>query len=192
MCFSMDKQTKKNINKCLIEIKNGNSKYVDILYYLVCNELKYIALKYLRNEEEVKDVMQDFWADVYKNAKNYRYIENGYSYLCKIITRMSINRYKKVRGERNHTTEEAETNYIVTFDEDTIIEKLDYKIAVQKALEELNPIERVVMLLIIYDDKTIEQISEDLRMSKSAVGRIKLSAEEKLKKELVAMNLGKK
>lgn len=188
----MDEQTKKIINKCLMEIKNGNSKYIDILYYLVCNDLKYIALKYLRNKEEVKDVMQDFWADIYINAENYRYIENGYSYLCKIVTRMSINRYKKVQGERNHTIGEVEPNRIDPFEEDIIIEKLDYRIAVQKALDELEPMERAVMYLIVYDDKTIEQVAKDLKMSKSKVGRIKLVAEEKLKKELSAMGLGKK
>jgi len=70
----MDEQTKRIINKCLMEIKHRNKKYIDILYYLVSNKLKYIAIRYLRNEEEVKDVEQDFWADIYKNAKNFKYL----------------------------------------------------------------------------------------------------------------------
>lgn len=49
----MDEQTKRIINKCLMEIKHRNKKYIDILYYLVSNKLKYIAIRYLRNEEEV-------------------------------------------------------------------------------------------------------------------------------------------
>ncbi len=188
----MDEQTKKIINKCLIEIKNRNKKYIDILYYLIYDELKYIALKYLKNEEEVKDVVQDFWSDIYKNADNYNYIDNGYSYLCKIMTCMSINRYNKLQGERNHIADDVEKSLIKSFDENTAIEKLDYKLAVQKALNCLNPIERAVMNLIIYEEKTIVQISKDLKMSKSKIGRIKLLAEEKLKKELSAMGLGKK
>lgn len=188
----MDDQTKKLINKCLMKIKNGNEKYVDILYYLIAHKLKYIALKYLQNEEEAKDIEQNFWADIYKNAKNFKYVENGYSYLCRIMMCMSVNRYKKIQTERHHTVEDIETSLIDLFDEDTFIDKLDNRIAVQKALDNLEPKERAVMYLITYDDKTIEQVAKDLKISKSKIGRIKLSAEEKLKKELTAMGLGKK
>jgi len=188
----MDEQTKRIINKCLMEIKHRNKKYIDILYYLVSNKLKYIAIRYLRNEEEVKDVEQDFWADIYKNADNFKYMDNGYSYLCRIMTCMSINRYNKLQSERNHIVEDVETSFISSFDENILIDNLDNKIAVQNALDCLNPIERAVMLLIIYDDKKIEQVAVDLKLSRSTVGRIKLSAEEKLKKELSAMGLGKK
>ena len=188
----MDEQTKRIINKCLMEIKHRNKKYIDILYYLVSNKLKYIAIRYLRNEEEVKDVEQDFWAYIYKNADNFKYMDNGYSYLCRIMTCMSINRYNKLQSERNHIVEDVETSFISSFDENILIDNLDNKIAVQNALDCLNPIERAVMLLIIYDDKKIEQVAVDLKLSRSTVGRVKLLAEEKLKKELSAMGLGKK
>lgn len=188
----MDEQTKRIINKCLMEIKHRNKKYIDILYYLVSNKLKYIAIRYLRNEEEVKDVEQDFWAYIYKNADNFKYMDNGYSYLCRIMTCMSINRFNKLQSERSHIVEDVETSCISSFDENTLIDNLNNKIAVQNALDCLNPIERAVMLLIIYDDKKIEQVAVDLKLSRSTVGRIKLSAEEKLKKELSTMGLGKK
>jgi len=167
-----------------MEIKNGNDKYVDILYYLIAQRLRYIALRYLRNEEDVRDIVQDFWADIYENAKNFAYEENGYSYLCRIMTCMSINRYNKIHGERQKVVEFTETSHINPFDELAFVENLDYKIAVKKALLNLDPIEQAVMQLIIYEDKTIEQIAKILKVSKSKVGRAKLAAEEKLKKDL--------
>lgn len=188
----MDEQTKKIINKCLMKIKNGNKKYVDVLYYLIAHKLKFIALKYLRNEEEAKDIEQNFWADIYKNAKNFKYADNGYSYLCRIMKCMSVNRYNQIQAERNHTVDDIDTHLIDSFDEDTFIDKLDNRIAVQKAFDKLESIERAVMYLIVYDDKTIGQVAKDLKLSKSKVGRIKLTAEEKLKKELSALGLGKK
>lgn len=188
----MDEQTKKIINKCLMKIKSGNNEYVDILYYLIAHKLKFIALKYLRNEEEAKDVEQNFWADIYKNAKNLKYADNGYSYLCRIMKCMSVNRYNQIQTERYHIVEDIETSFIDSFDENSFIDKLDNRIAVQKALDNLEPIERAVMYLIVYDDKTIGQVAKDLNISKSKVGRIKLVAEEKLKTELSARGLGKK
>lgn len=180
----MEEQTKKLINKCLIEITNGNDKYVDILYYLMAQSLRCIALRYLKNEEDARDVVQDFWADIYENAKNFTYEYNGYSYLCRIMTCMSINRYNKIHGERQKVVEHIETSHINPFDELSFVENFDYKIAVKKALLNLDPIEQAVMQLIIYEDKTIVQIAKMLKMSKSKVGRVKLTAEEKMKKDL--------
>ncbi len=180
----MDKQTKKIINKCLQEIKKRNNKYIDILYYLIAHRLRYIALKYLRNEEDAFDVVQDFWADIYENAKNFTYEDNGFSYLCRIMTCMSINRFNKIHGEKQKAVEFTEISQIILFDELALVENLDYKIVVKKAMLNLDPVEQAVMQLIIYEDKTIMQIAKILNMSKSKVGRIKLAAEEKLKNEL--------
>lgn len=180
----MEEQTKKIINNCLMEIKNGNGKYVDVLYYLIAQSLRYIALKYLRNDEDARDVVQDFWADIYENAKNFTYEDNGYSYLCRIMTCMSINRYNKIHRERQKTVEFTETSQIKSFDGTSFSDNIDYKIAVRKALLELDPIEQAVLQLTIYEDKTIVQIAKILKIPRSTIGRIKLIAEDKLKKNL--------
>lgn len=180
----MEEQTKKLINKCLMEIKNGNDKYVDILYYLIAQSLRYIALKYLRDDDEARDVVQDFWADIYENAKNFVYEDNGYSYLCRIMTCMTINRYNKIHSEWHNTIEFTEASKITTINDTAFAEKLDYKIAVEKAMLKLNPIEQAIIQLTLYEDKTIMQISRLLNIPRSTVGRIKLKAKEKLKKYL--------
>lgn len=180
----MEIQTKKVINKCLIEIKNRNNKYVDILYYLVAHRLKYIAMRYLKNEEDVKDLEQDFWADIYKNADKFSYVDNGYSYLNKIMTNMAINRYNKLHGEMLRTIEYATDNSNIAIDESMSVERMHDKVTVERAIDELEPLESLIIQLFVYEDKTIVQIATDLKLSKSKVGRIKLSAEKKLKKKL--------
>lgn len=56
--------------------------------------------------------------------------------------------------------------------------------AVQNAINRLEPDERIVIQLSAFEDKTITQIAKEIGMSKSAVGRLKLSAQEKLKNYL--------
>jgi len=66
--------------------------------------------------------------------------------------------------------------------EDT--ESADKRMAVQNAINRLDPEERIVIQLSAFEDKTITQIAKEIGMSKSAVGRLKLSAQEKLKNDL--------
>lgn len=55
---------------------------------------------------------------------------------------------------------------------------------VQNAINSLDKDEQIVVQLGVFEDKTIHQIAKELNMSKSAVGRLKLSAQDKLKKML--------
>ena len=58
------------------------------------------------------------------------------------------------------------------------------RMTVQNAINSLDKDEQIVLQLGVFEDKTIHQIAKELNMSKSAVGRLKLSAQDKLKKML--------
>lgn len=188
----MEKGKKLKINKCLKGIQNRDEKSLILLYDLVAHSIRYIALKYLKKEQDAEDLEQDFWADIYNIADNFKYFKNGFSYICQVMTYMALNRYKKIHGELARTVDVIDYNKIQVFDDNIIVEKLDDKIAVQNALTKLDYQEQVIMQLIIFEDKTIMQIAKELGMSKSQVGRIKKDAQEKLKIELSFYKLGKK
>ena len=188
----MDKHTKMKINKCLISIQKGDNESLDLLYKLTAHSIRYIALKYLKNQQEAEDLEQDFWADIYNIADKFTYFKNGFSYLTKIMTHMAINRYYKLNGDYKHTVNYVDFSAIEHFDEDEVIEKMDIVANVHKALEKLDTNEKVIMQMIIYEDKSILQMAKELNMSKSKIGRIKVNAEEKLKTELESMMMGKK
>jgi len=187
----MDKQTKAEINECLVRIKKGDNDSLVRLYNLAAHSIRFIALKYLKNEQDAEDLEQDFWADIYDIADGFSYFKNGFGYLCKVMTRMALNRYKKIHGEKSHTVDAVDYNQVLAFDENAAAQNLDDRIAVQKALDKLSQTERLIMQLIIFEDKTIMQIAKELNISKSQVGRIKKKAEEKLKNELSEYKTGK-
>ncbi len=140
----MEKQKKKAINSCILGIQHRDESSVDDLYDLVAYNLRYIALKYLKDEEESNDLEQDFWANIYSIADGYTYFENGFGYLCKVMTNMAVNRYNKTHGEIKHKTEFVDYRNIQTFDEMTVIDKVNDRLAVEKALDKLDSVERIV------------------------------------------------
>ncbi len=177
----MERQKKNEINECIAGIKKRDNASLIKLYSLVGHTVRAIALKYLKNEPDAEDLEQDFWAKIYDIADEFSYLGNGFSYLCKVITNMAINRYRQIYGEKKHIIEAIDYDDIHSFDESAVTENLDDIIAVRKALEKLTKIEKLVMQLVVFEDKTIVHIAKELGMSKSHVGRIKKEAEEKLK-----------
>ena len=178
----MDKQEKAEINDCLQKIKNGDSGAVHRLYEVVGFRFEYIALKYLKNNEDAEDLIQDFWADIFEIADGFYYFKNGYSYLSKVIKNRALNRYHQIYGEKKHVTEYVDYSQIRSFENPIV--NLEYKLAVEEAFKTMTHQQRVIMQLRIFEDKKIEDIAKELNMSKSDVSRKKLEAEEKLKKAL--------
>lgn len=184
----MDRQKKTAINTCIMGIKRRDEKSVDVLYDLIGHTIRYIALKYVKNEEEANDLEQDFWANIYNIADGYTYFENGFGYLCKVMNNMATNRVSKYGDESKRTISFVDYRDIQVFDEATVIDKVNDRIVVEKALDKLKDLERIVIQLSVFEDKTLFQISKELKLPKSTVGRIRQKACEKLKKELSKRN----
>ena len=60
-------------------------------------------------------------------------------------------------------------------------ERRENAIALEAALKKLEPDERRIIYLIYYLDMTIREIADEMKLSKSAVQRLKEKAEAKLK-----------
>lgn len=144
----------------------------------------------MKNIEDAEDLEQDFWADIYRIADKFFFFENGFGYICKVMNNMAVNRYKKLRG-----TNKIEISYVDYTQIDSInpdcFNDIDEKVIIREAIRKLEEKERIILQLTYFEDMTIMQIARELKMSKSVVGRIKIAAINKLKKEFEMLNVGK-
>lgn len=186
----MDKQDKQEITMALLAIKNREEYAVERLYKLVGHTIRYIAFKYLKNIEDAEDLEQDFWADIYKIADRFFFLKNGFGYICKVMNNMAVNRYKKL-----HRTNRIEVSYVDYTKIDgtgfNCVDEIDELILIREEIGKLEEKERIILQLTYFEDMTIMQIARELKMSKSVVGRIKIAAINKLKKEFETLNVGK-
>ena len=186
----MDTKGKQEITKALLAVKNREEYAVERLYELVGHTIRYIAFKYLKNIEDAEDLEQDFWADIYRIADKFFFFENGFGYICKVMNNMAVSRYKKLRG-----TNKIEISYVDYTQIDSInpdcFNDIDEKVIIREAIRKLEEKERIILQLTYFEDMTIMQIARELKMSKSVVGRIKIAAINKLKKEFEMLNVGK-
>jgi len=181
----MDEQAKSVINHCLSGIKNRDDKFIDLLYEVISPTIRFIAMKYLQNSFDSDDLVQDFWADIYKIADNFVFVQNGYMYLCKTMTRMALNRYCKLHHDRQIEVRFVDYHKELVIGEDeAFIDDLSLRTMVDAAMDELTDTEKLAVQLTFFESKTVRGMGEEMNMSKSSAGLLKLTAVDKLRKSL--------
>ena len=177
----MTEQKRTIINECLVAIRDhGKIEYVERLYSLTIATLRHIALKYMHDVALADELVQDFWADIHKIADGFVFHRNGYAYLCQVMTNRAINKYRKLKKERA---------YVIFVDYSALhvpaergeTERIDLALTVDQAMKTLDETERIIIQSTYFENKTVRQIAEELRMSKSGVDRLKNEALSKLK-----------
>ncbi len=180
----MDKETKSSLNELLAKVRQGDNNSIFCLYELMSPTIRYIALKYLKNESDADDLVQDFWYDIKKYANGFLIHKNAYSYLCRVMTRQALNRLKKLNRQIENDVEYVDYLRVMNYHNEESLEDIDLRNDINNAMTKLSQLQQVIIQKTYFEDKTVRQIAKDLGRSKSQVGRLKSEAIEILKNEL--------
>lgn len=178
----MNKERKDTINKYLLGVRSGDEHCLELLYEEISPTIRYIALKYLRNDFDADDLVQDFWADIHNIAAGFIFLQNAFSYLSKVMTRRAINRYKSLNRQKQkivgYVDYESVKQYI------TNMEQMEINDAVEAAMKKLTETEKIIIQLTYFEEKKVREIAKELKISKSQVSKLKIGAIEKMKLEM--------
>lgn len=177
----MDTNKKKQINLCLLKIKEERRREpVEELYELISATVRHIALKYLHNKELADELIQDFWGDIYKIADKFVFYYDGMAYLCKVVKNRAINKYRSVRRERERIIYVDYSSYTALYGEH--IDRAELLMIVGDAMSKLSNTEKIIIQSTYFEEKTVRQIAAELKISKSQVHRHKQNALKVLRK----------
>jgi len=138
----------KEIHLLILKSKKGNQKAQIKLYDLFCEAMFFISCRYLKNEEEAKDAMQDAFLKAFLNLESYKIETSFGSWLKKIVINTCIDILKKKKIETvfldNYPLEILDDNdwsFDVKFDKKEIIDaienlKIKYQLVVKLYLLE--------------------------------------------------------
>lgn len=169
---------RKEVNRILIKIKNGDEGSKNVLFERTYNHLKRIAYPYVRNKDDVEDVLVEAYLRIFQYIHNFDGNKDGYNWMCKIVQNVAYDWSKNFTFEVS--LEDAnEKNF--TLDIEEIIEMQD---EVHYLLKGYSKRDKKMMYLRFWEDRTIEEIAASLDMSKSNVHkRISKILEEILQKK---------
>lgn len=182
--MSITKLEIKEINECIKRIQQMDWEAVDTLYELMKGTPYFIALRYLKNDYDAKDLVQEFWYEIYNIVSKMKFVNNGFKYLCKTIENMAKMQLRKTKRERVYD------GLIIDVPEDNI-DKKDSFLLLEQGFGQLTKEEYLVISLIYFENKTIREVAKELNRSKSDVDRIKSKALIKLKLFCEEESIGK-
>jgi|TARA_B110000967_G_scaffold100877_1_gene103535 RNA polymerase sigma-70 factor (ECF subfamily) len=172
----------REINLLIIQCKKGNQKAQMKLYDLFCEAMFSISCRYLKNEEEAKDAMQDGFLKAFIHLENYKENTTFGAWLKRIIINQCLDVLKK---------KQVETISLESFPLEIAVETswtFDVEITKEMILEALEKLphkyQLVVKLYLIegYDHSEISEILQiPVKTSRTQLRRGKLALQKTLK-----------
>ena len=151
----------KHIDSLIKACKEGNRVAQMRVYDQYAQAMFTIAFRYLKNEEEAKDVMQEGFLKAFINIENYRPEATFGAWLKRIIINQCLDTLKK--GKLAFSDTEVETLIIIddnNWEFDTSIAKQD----ILNAIEQLNQKHKIVVQLYLVEGYDHQEVSEILNI----------------------------
>ncbi len=134
-----------------------------------------IALKYLKNEEDAKDIVQNAFIIVLQSIKKFRNEAKFSTWLFRIVYNECLKEIKR----KNKTVE-----YSTQLPEKIVEEYTEEKVDIKAILAVLKPREYTVVTLFYLENKSINEISKITALRKSNIKVLLHRARNKMKKSL--------
>lgn len=176
-----------NIDKIIKGCINSEQKAQISLYDNYCDAMFIIAYRYLRNEEDAKDAMQEGFIKAFKNIATYKNDFSFGAWLKRIIINQCIDTLKKKKLEFT-TIKVEDLQLIDNYDWNADVSIT--KIQILSAIEQLSEKHMLVVKLYLmegYDHKEISQILNiPVKTSRTHLRRGRLQLKELLKHQYYA------
>jgi RNA polymerase sigma-70 factor (ECF subfamily) len=160
------------VDKLLLEsIKLDNLGAFEELYRDYWRQVQRFASLYIKDREEVREVVQDVFVNVWESRQNIKNGENFNGFLF-IITRNCVfnrSRSKTFNVDLYTTTLYDALEYSYSMDD--ILEAKELEAEIDRLIEDMPPQRKLVFKLSRKQHKTYKEIAEELGISEKTVER---------------------
>ncbi len=157
-----------------------------MLFEKYANKMMAVCMRYCKNQEDAKDLLQDGYYKVFTSIKSFKGNSKIDTWMTRIFINIALNKQRLGRNKYNHY--EFDTNFEkAEMSEEVPNEEIDAKIVIN-ALNELPDIYKVVLNLYAIDGLSHKDIAKQLGISEGSSksrlsrGRSLLNAKLKRKK----------
>lgn len=183
-------------DETLIErFQNGDLYAFDLIVKRYKNQLLNFIYRFLGNQEEAEDLVQETFLRVYKNRRAYRKVAKFSTWIYTIAGNLAKTELRKRRRRKIFSITDLgyeEKDYEIcdnAFSPEEQVNGLITEEIVQKEIETLSPKFREVIILRDIQELSYEEISKIVRIPlgtvKSRVNRGRLKLQERLKPYLL-------
>lgn len=188
----MRESYKEPLLEIVIGCGKGDRKCQQIVYEKFYGKMLGLCMRYSKDKEEARDILQDGFIKVFSNIKNYGGNGSFEGWVRRIVINTAIDFYRKNKNSAvNASSEIVESSgeVIADSDEETGPDYLNISIQeVLSAVQKLSPAYRTVFGLYAIDGFTHREIAEKLGISegtsKSNLAKAKINLRKVFKHKL--------
>jgi RNA polymerase sigma factor (sigma-70 family) len=175
------------------DFRRGQTYALTHIYHLYVDRLYRYGKKFSKDDELVKDIIQDLFFDLIRRRDNLGATDNIYFYLIKAFRRrIALNLNGEKRQNRTDQTYEMPQANIVYSIEQEFIEKEELtnkEELIRKALAELSPKQREILYYRFTCEFEYEQICEIMSMKYDSARKMVFRALKTLREQLTETNI---
>lgn len=168
-----------NIQSTIDKAKKGDQSSFFALYSDTYPRNRYIALKYMKQEHDADDVLQDAYIKIFKNLDMFTYTGEGsfQSWTSKVVSNTALNYLRKKNPLLFSETEDEDGNDVASFLEDESIDnqpELSYdrketSMIVSELLNELSEEQRIVVMMYYFQELPVKEIASNCACNENTV-----------------------
>jgi RNA polymerase sigma-70 factor, ECF subfamily len=179
----------------IIKFNNGNTAAFEELVYRYDRQVLSLALKYLKDEDEAKDVYQEVFIRVYKGLKKFQFKSEFSTWLFRVTTNVCLT-YKTRTAKREYVSideerdeEDSIRGYTLQSDvnetsPDSILSGNEIRQQVNEAVDLLPPKQKMCFMLKHYEGYKIREIAEIMNCKEGTVKKYLFDSIKKLREHL--------
>jgi len=149
-----------------------------------------MALKYLNNEDDAKDVYQEVFIRVYRGLKNFKHQSEFSTWLYRITSNVCFTyqtrerKHQHVPIEPSENEEESVLYNKVDTDSptpDKVYQKNELSLQIEKALSRLSPKQKLIFTLKHFEGQKIREIADMLDIKEGTIKKYLFEASHKMR-----------
>ena len=182
----------------IIKAQNGDTIAFEQLVYNYDRAVLSIAMRYMRDEDDAKDIYQEVFIRVFRGLKKFEFKSEFSTWLFRITTNVCLTFKSRKKGqimvsiqeEFDENQEGYETMDMISKQRSPEEETLnnDLGILIGNAVDSLTTRQRITFVLKHYEGYKIREIAEMLNCKEGTVKKYLFDAVNNLKKKLKPLN----
>jgi RNA polymerase sigma factor (sigma-70 family) len=160
----------------------GKRQHQDMLYARFAGKMMAVCLRYMKNEMDAEDVLQEGFMKIFDNINKFKFEGSLEGWMRRIVANTSINKLRKkdvLKGSDDADSKDVEWN-------DNILDKMD-STKIFELIQNLADGYRVVFNMYVIEGYSHKEISEKLEIEEVSSRTQLAKARKILKKQILEL-----
>ncbi|WP_198389327.1 sigma-70 family RNA polymerase sigma factor [Roseovarius faecimaris] len=173
----------------LEKVAQGDRQAIGTLYQRHHKRVFHFVRRFVSDVDAAEDLTNDVFIEIWHKASSYEGRSKVSSWLLGVARYKALSEMRKRKPVHSKSDEILETIEDDADDPEMLTQKRDKGAAIKRCIETLSRDHRVILELIYYHEKSIEEVSEILDIPKNTVKTRTFHARKQLSAEMAARGL---